>query len=193
MHLTSRLCFVTSMLAVAFGSNAAMGQPAGGAAARPADRPAPAETRPGAVAPGDALAALNLFVGDWSGETNKVGIKISAKWDANKKFLRREITLSGGSSSLDGRQEIGWDPISKHIRSWTFSDDGSYTDGLWTLDGNSWIVVATRVLPDGKTTRATQVYRFPDRDTLVWRVIRGSIDGQATGDLEVTLKRTPEK
>ncbi len=163
------------------------GQKAKGNDSQPASPP---ETTAGPVATADQLASLNAFVGEWTGEVNQITLHISAKWDAHKKFLRREVSLSQGKASLGGRQEIGWDPLARHIRSWMFNDDGSYTDGIWSLEGNAWLVLATRVLPDGKITKATQVYKFPDKDTMVWQLIGGSIDGQPTDDFEVTLKRS---
>jgi len=151
------------------------------------------ETRIEAAASSPPLASLNVFAGEWSGESNKITIRVSAKWDANKKFLHRDITMNGGKAALVGRQEIGWDPLSQQIRSWMFSDDGSYSEGLWSMEGNLWMVLATRVLPDGKISKATQVYRFPDKNTVVWKSIRGTVDGQPTDDFEVVLKRSVTK
>src|SRR5262249_12366575 len=34
----------------------------------------------------DDVACLNAFTGEWSGEVNKIAIRLSAKWDGNKKF-----------------------------------------------------------------------------------------------------------
>src|SRR5262245_3348282 len=56
------------------------------------------------VANADQLDSLSIFVGDWSGEVNKISIRVSAKWDSNKKFLRREITLASGNASQRGTQ-----------------------------------------------------------------------------------------
>jgi len=137
----------------------------------------------------EELASLDVFAGQWSGEAEKSTIRITAKWDANKKFLRRELSISSGKASLAGTQVVGWDPASQAIKSWTFLDDGSYSEGIWSREGNVWMVLSTRALPDGQTSSATQVYKFPDKNTMVWKSIRGSVDGQATDDFEVTLKR----
>jgi hypothetical protein len=116
-------------------------------------------------------------------------MRITAKWDANKKFLRRELSITSGTASLAGIQIIGWDPASQDIKSWTFLDDGSYAEGIWSREGNVWMVLTSRALPDSKMSSATQIYKFPDKNTMVWKSIRGSVDGQATDDFEVTLKR----
>lgn len=137
----------------------------------------------------EELASLDIFGGQWSGEAEKSAIRIGAKWDANKKFLRRDLSITSGKASLAGVQIIGWDPASQGIKSWTFLDDGSYSEGIWSREGNVWMVLTTRALPDGTTSAATQVYKFPDKNTMVWKSIRGSVDGQATDDFEITLKR----
>jgi uncharacterized protein (TIGR02246 family) len=150
------------------------------------------ETRSQAAVDSNRLASLDVFAGEWSGESDKATIHVSAKWDATKRFLRREITIKIAKASLGCNQEIGWDPVSQHIKSWSFLDDGSYGDGLWSLEGNAWMVLTSRVLPDGKTATATHVYKFPDKNTMVWKSIHGSIDGQLAADFEVTLKREGE-
>jgi ketosteroid isomerase-like protein len=148
------------------------------------------ETQTTPAANADQLASLNVFEGEWAGEANKIAIHVSAKWDANRKFLRRQITMTAGKSTLAGTQFVGWDPLAQQIRSWTFNDDGSYSDGAWSLQDNKWLVVSTRVLPDGSTSEAVQVYKVPDKSTIVWKLILGSIDGQPTDDVEVVLKHS---
>src|SRR5262249_2716568 len=140
-----------------------------------------------------SVESLNIFAGEWSGESNKITIRVSAKWDATKKFLHREITMNGGEAALVGGKEIGWDPPPQQIRSGMFRADGSYSEGLWSMEGNLWMVLATRVLPDGRVSKATQVYRFPDKNTVVWKSIQGTVDGRPTDDFEVVLKRSATK
>jgi hypothetical protein len=146
-----------------------------------------------AVVDSNLPASLDAFVGQWSGEENKIAIQVSAKWDANRRFLSRRIAMTAGKASTVGTQTIGWDPISRQIRSWTFCDDGSYSEGVWSLEGNAWMALSTRVLPDGQTSECTQVYKFPDKNTMVWKQIRCSVEGQPTDDLEIILKRSAAK
>ncbi len=187
------VCIGWATVALVCDGQISWSQPGGKSKGAPAaTSPAPTTPATTAVSVADHLASLDLLAGEWTGELNGIAMHVSAKWDANKKFLRREFSLSHGDATLGGLQEVGWDPLSKHIRSWMFNDDGSYTDGIWTLAGNSWMVLATRVMPDGKIAKATQVYKFPDRNTLDWRLIGGTIDGQPAGEMEIVLKRTGE-
>jgi ketosteroid isomerase-like protein len=139
------------------------------------------------------FASLQAFAGDWSGEIDKINLRILARWDANRKYMSRQITMGSGKSALTGLQEIGWDPRLQQIKSWTFSDDGSLCEGLWSMEGNVWMVLSTRILPDGRTAEATHIYKFRDKDTIVWKSIDGSVDGEPVDDFEVVLKRSSGK
>ena len=54
-------------------------------------------------------------------------------------------------------QRIGWDPLTKQIKSWVFDSEGGYGDEFWTRKGNQWVIKSTGVLPDGRTASATHV------------------------------------
>lgn len=145
---------------------------------------------PPAKSPADELAVLDVFTGEWSGEVNQLKVHVSAKWNPTKKFLHRDISISdGGKAALGATQQIGWDPLDQKITSWIFGDDGSFGEATWTLEGHVWMAAASRVLPDGKTSSAVHVFRFKDKDTLVWKSIKGKLDGQPVPDFEVVLKR----
>jgi uncharacterized protein (TIGR02246 family) len=138
----------------------------------------------------DDLASLGVLAGEWTGQLNDATIHISAKWDATKKFLRRDFSAASITPSIAGTQEIGWDPIAGRVKSWMFLDDGSFGEGVWSLQGTVWMEVSSRVLPDGRIIKAVQVYKFPDKNTLNWKLIRGSVDGQPAKTMEVTFKRS---
>jgi hypothetical protein len=101
--------------------------------------------------------------------------------------------MTAGKSSIVGTQQVGWDPLSQQIRSWMFSDDGSLSEGVWSREGYFWMVLASRVLPDGQISKSTQIYKFPEKNTLVWKSVACSIDGESTDDFEIALKRTAAK
>lgn len=151
------------------------------------------ELAPVAVTDPGQLAGLDIFVGKWRGENNRIAVEIFAGWDTHKKFLTRHIRLTSGDATLAGTQFIGWDPLRAEIRSWMFSDDGSFAEGTWELEGNAWMAVASRVLPDGRVSEGTQVYQFPDKETMVWKILDGAVDGSPTDDCEVTLKKAADE
>ena len=152
------------------------------------------ESRLDASPGGGQLAELGIFVGQWSGEINKIKIDVSAKWNSTKTFLRREFKItSAGKPLFSGSQEIGWDPVTQHIRSWMFNDDGSYGDGIWSLEGAAWMVLNSRVMPDGQTSKATHIYTFPDKNTMIWKSIRGAVGDEPAEDFKVVLKGAAAK
>ncbi len=148
------------------------------------------ETRSEPVNSGSELASLDVLVGQWSGKVDQSTVRLVARWNSTKTFIRREITvITDGKESFGGIQEIGWDPLSRHIKSWMFNDDGSRGEGQWSKEGHAWMVATSQVLPEGKTVSSTQVYKFRDKDTLVWRSINGVVNHRPLPDMEVTLKR----
>jgi hypothetical protein len=91
---------------------------------------------------------------------------------------------------LEGTQVIGWDPVSGVIRSWLFDSDGGFGDGVWTRDGNRWIVAFRQTLPDGRQGKATNVYTVVDQNTLRWDSTQRTVDGEPLPDVAaVTIVR----
>ena len=44
---------------------------------------------------------------------------------------------------------VFWDPALKKLRSWTFDSEGGFFNGLWTKDGNQWLLTSAGVKADG--------------------------------------------
>jgi uncharacterized protein (TIGR02246 family) len=144
------------------------------------------ETRPNA----ELLASLEPFVGQWSGEAGGLTLRASAKWNSGKTFLRRDFSASAdGKELFSGTQEIGYDPVSQTIKSWSFNADGSHGEGIWSLEGNVWVELGTKVLPDGKIFSATQTFKFSDKNTLVWKLMTRDSEGQLVPTFEIKFAR----
>jgi hypothetical protein len=136
---------------------------------------------------------LAPFVGNWTGTLESNTVDVSVRWNPAKTFLHRERSVvTNGKRVFSGTQEVGWDPISQRIKSWAFNADGSSGEGLWSLEGNAWVVVTTTILPDGRSSSATQVLKFTDQDTLVWKSMHGEYEGQPIPDFQITFKRQPQ-
>ena len=69
----------------------------------------------------------------------------------------------GDDSVLEGWQIIGWNPVDECIRSWTFDDEGGFTEGRWTRDGERWLVREIGYGADGSRTRPTTPSPKPAR------------------------------
>jgi len=150
------------------------------------------------------LADLDWMVGDWSlvaegTEPKAAAADMTVRWDAGHTFLIREARipdLSGGDDSprtIDVHQRIGWDPIVRRIRSWSFSSDGSRGEATWFRDGDSWVALLTTILPDGRQRTAVHIYSYDGRERCVWRTLPEGLDVDAGLPPRVTWIRKPSR
>jgi uncharacterized protein (TIGR02246 family) len=108
------------------------------------------------LSPYDRLRDLEWLVGDWVDEGADSLIESSYRWDANKTFLLQDFTIRvKGRNVLKGTQRIGWDPLSKQIKSWVFDSEGGHAESLWNQVDDSWIIKAKGVRFDGKVVTMT--------------------------------------
>jgi hypothetical protein len=52
---------------------------------------------------------------------------------------------------------IGWDPATSQVHSWSFEADGGIDEGVWSNEGDQWIIKTNAILPDGKKLVATNI------------------------------------
>jgi uncharacterized protein (TIGR02246 family) len=149
-------------------------------------RDLPAEAGAAAAA-GGPLKELQWMIGDWRAE--KEGVEVSVRWTLNQTFLSQDYTVKRGDTSMEVKQLVGFDPLSGQIKSWTFDSLGGYGEGLWTRDGNSWVIQTAGVLPGGQTGTALNLIRHEDNEHAVFQVKRREVDGQPIADSEVRLVR----
>ena len=140
------------------------------------------------------LAQLEWMIGDWAyraGAANAVST--SVEWTMNRNFILRKISarLSDGTS-VAGTQVIGWDPTEKQIRSWLFEANGAFVEGLWTRDGDRWVIKASGMLRDGRKVSATNVITPIDGGRFTFESAQRKADDQAEPDVgPITLERVP--
>lgn len=153
-----------------------------------AAEPAPDAADASAAAP---LEVLDWMVGTWIDEGDGSTIVTECAWTKNRKFLKRSFNVKvDGEVTLEGDQFVGWDPIAKQIRSWTFDSEGGIGNGLWIQDGERWLVKASFVLGDGARASALNVYTHVDDDTIRWQSTNREIAGELQPNIpEVTVVR----
>jgi len=89
-------------------------------------------------------------------------------------------------------QRIGWDPLSKQIKSWFFDSEGGYGDDLWTRNGNQWMIKSTGVLPDGRIATATNILTRLGPNTARWASTERTVGGHHAPDhFENMMVRRP--
>ncbi len=140
--------------------------------------------------PGAMLDGLDWMVGKWLGETGGAKFEVSARWNEKHTFLIRDLTVTvDGKTVVNGQQRIGIDPASGQIRSWMHDQDGGHGEGVWTKHGDTWVVQATGVTPDGRRTTGTNIYRPEGPDKFLWKSLGATAAGQAMPDFEIQLER----
>jgi uncharacterized protein (TIGR02246 family) len=151
------------------------------------------ELRETHLTPHDHLKELEWLIGDWVEESPDAVIFTSIAWTDNKNFLLRSFDVRvKGKPALTGTQRIGWDPLAKQIKSWLFDSDGGHGEGLWMRSGDQWIIKASGVRADGRTTTATQVLTYVNKETLRWKSIDRTLGSDVSQDIdEITMVRKP--
>jgi uncharacterized protein (TIGR02246 family) len=128
----------------------------------------------------DQLSELGWLVGDWE-DANKgdnLTVRSQYSWARGGNFLTRNVTVKRGTeTTLEGWQIIGWDPIEGCIRSWTFDDEGGFSEGRWTREGNRWLQRETGVTPDGNRTAADNTFSKLSNERFTWESNNRTLDG----------------
>lgn len=138
------------------------------------------------------LSGLEWAIGDWAGQVSKdEAERITLAWAENQNFIVGSFSTTSGNISVGSAQQwIGWDPLAKRLRSWSFDESGAFGEGVWTKDDNRWTIKTSSVLQDGKKAAATFIIAPIDRETISLQSKDRSIDGNALPDTkEVKLKR----
>jgi uncharacterized protein (TIGR02246 family) len=138
------------------------------------------------------LRGLEWAIGDWvaQSETGE-GAHLSFTWAPHQNFLINTFTTTFKNMSLgEGTQWIGWDPVAKNIRSWTFDTTGGFGEATWTKNGDKWVTKVANTQRDGKRTTATNIITRIDHDTVGFQSTERVVDGKAAPDIkEIKLKR----
>ncbi|MBV8611139.1 MAG: SgcJ/EcaC family oxidoreductase [Singulisphaera sp.] len=138
------------------------------------------------------LRGLEWAIGAWAGETDQGEVaRVSFDWSESQNFIISSITTTFKDISIGGAtQWIGWDPVAKHLRSWTFETNGGFGEGTWARDDNKWVIKTTAVLRDGKKLAATNILTRIDADTMSWQARDRTADGKPLPDVEeIKMKR----
>jgi uncharacterized protein (TIGR02246 family) len=142
--------------------------------------------------PLEALQALGWILGDWVDEGPEGRTEISFRWSDDGSFLIGDYTMSAaGAGESRSTQRIGWDAVAGQLRSWTFDEDGGFTEGRWDPSDAGWVVSSKASLPDGTAGSATLLITVKDADHFVVRGTERTIGGVEEPDFELTIARRP--
>jgi hypothetical protein len=140
------------------------------------------------TAPLDGLAWM---VGEWVDQGADATITTNCSWTKNRKFLTRSFQVATDDQvTLEGTQVVGWDPIARQIRSWTFDSEGGFGEGRWIHDGPRWLVKTSFVLASGERASALNVITYVNQDTFRWQSVDREVGGELLPSIpEVTITR----
>jgi uncharacterized protein (TIGR02246 family) len=128
----------------------------------------------------DQLSELGWLVGNWQDADKGDNLTVLSQysWARGGNFLTRNVNVKrGAETTLEGWQVIGWDPIEGCIRSWTFDDEGGFSEGRWTREGNRWLHRETGVTADGSRMSADNTFSKISDDRFTWESNNRTLDG----------------
>lgn len=147
------------------------------------------------VPPHEHLEQLAWLIGDWIEEGGDSIVATSCRWDEGKNYLLSDYTVKvAGQTSMSGSQRIGWDPLTRQIKTWTFDSDGGHGEGYWHRDGERWIVKLHGISADGRVGSATQIHTRVNDHTRTWRAVDRVLGDEPLADIdEITVVHRPPK
>jgi uncharacterized protein (TIGR02246 family) len=141
------------------------------------------------------LLELGWLVGEWVDESPDSVVRTTCKWTEDQNFLLRDFTVNvQGKPVMTVTERIGWDPSTRQIKSWVFDSEGGHGSGLWSRNGNEWVIKSTGVLPDGRTATATHVLTQVGPQSARWSSIERTVGDRVVADHAdyVMVRRPPQ-
>jgi uncharacterized protein (TIGR02246 family) len=136
------------------------------------------------------LQPLEWMVGSWRGGIDDVEVRLSCNWTTNHSFLTRSFSIVTDEETFSGTQIIGWDPVAKSIRCWTFDQNGTFADGMWANKDNTWTITTKGTLPNGGKSGMINIMTKVDENSFTWKTLDRISGGEMLPSLpEITIVR----
>jgi uncharacterized protein (TIGR02246 family) len=143
----------------------------------------------------ERLRDLEWLVGDWVDESPDSVVQTTCRWTEDQNYLLRDFTVRvQGKAVMTVQERIGWDPSTRQIKSWVFDSEGGYASGLWSRNGNDWVIKSTGIMPDGRTATATHVLTRVSPQSARWASLERTVGEQVVPDRAeyVMVRRPPQ-
>jgi uncharacterized protein (TIGR02246 family) len=140
------------------------------------------------------LRELEWTIGDWVDDGDGPEIaRVSLEWSPDGNFIISTQDVTSRDTLVSRTTEwIGWDPSTSQIRSWSFDAGGGTAEGVWSNQGDQWIIKTNAIMPDGKKLAATNVITRTGPEAVTWQSKDRTLDGKPLPDLdEIKMKRVP--
>ncbi len=143
------------------------------------------------------LKDLEWMIGNWVDEEVRedtqqptLVVHTQARWSPHRNFVVRDFTATMENQVVTtGTQRIGWYSPADQIRSWAFDSDGGISVGVWSKNGDQWVVKTEQVLRDGKISSETETVTIDDLHAHNWRITNRTLDGKSLPDLMINVHR----
>lgn len=137
------------------------------------------------------LGQLEWLIGDWVDHDDSGSVETTFRWAKDYAFINGTFRVTVGDSvDLEGTQVIGWDPVTKKIRSWIFDSKAGYGEGEWSRAGDTWTVKVNSTLGTGEKASSMNIYTYVDPNSFTWQSVSREVDGELLPDIdEVTVVR----
>jgi len=141
----------------------------------------------------DALGQLGWLIGHWVDESPSALVITSYRWDDDRRAILSEFKIQvGGRPAMTGSQRISWDPSAKKLHSWLFDSEGGFAEGVWTRNGNQWIVKLTGTRRDGDVASATNITTRVTKDRMTWQSRDRVVGDEVLANIgEIVIVRKP--
>ena len=94
----------------------------------------------------ERLQELEWLIGEWVDESPDSVVTSSFKWSPDGNFILNEYSAKiAGRQAVSGTQRLGWDALNQQIHSWMFDSNGGFGEGLWSRDGDRWVIKDRRI------------------------------------------------
>jgi len=145
--------------------------------------------------PHEQLEQLEWMIGDWVDEGADSVVATSYRWDEGKNFLLCDYSVKiAGQPAIGGTQRIGWDPLTRQIKTWNFDNAGGHSEGFWHRNGDRWIVKLHGVSADGRVGSATEIHTSVSPHEMTWQGMHRVLGGESLPDTaEIRVVRAPPK
>ena len=147
------------------------------------------------LSPHQRLLELEWLVGDWLDESPDSVVHTTCRWTEDRNFLVRDFTIRvQGKPVMTVHERIGWDPATRQIKSWVFDSEGGHGSGLWSRNGNEWVIKSTGILPDGRNATATHILTRINSQSARWASVERTVGDQVVPDHSeyVMVRRPPQ-
>jgi uncharacterized protein (TIGR02246 family) len=118
----------------------------------------------------EEIKQLDWLIGQWVDESPDKYVETSYRWSDDHLSIVSEYKVQmPGLPAMAGTQRISWDPLANKIHSWSYDSQGGFGEGLWTRNGNQWIVKMSGESEEGKIASSTNIITRVSKDRTTWQ------------------------